>query len=416
MDYQTEQLSFNPASATIMHLDINSCFATIEQQANPFLRGKPVVVAAYPTASGCILASSIEAKKLGVKTGMRVKEGWALCPNLVVLDSDPDKYRQVHLGLKKLLSDYTDQLIPKSIDEFVLNLEGYPAFRQGYTGLAKEIKSRIKEEIGEWITVSIGFGPNRFLAKTASNLKKSGGLELIDKENFQEVYERLSLTDLHGIDRRNAFRLNSAGIFTVPEFVGAQWPQLKAAFQSIGGYYWYLRLRGWEIDSAPTIRKSFGNSYALPSPLVTEVELAPTLLKLTAKMAARLRRGGYRARGVHLAIGYKDGTFWGQAQTTKQELFASLDFYRYIRRLLEICPYRKPVRQLAVSCFDLVLAGPTQLLLFENLAKTGRLVRAVDRLNRIWGEYTIMPARVSLAANAVKDRIGFGNVRELNER
>lgn len=415
MDYQTK-LSFNPAPATIMHLDINSCFATIEQQANPLLRGKPVVVAAYPTASGCILASSVEAKKLGVKTGMRVREAWALCPSLVVLDSDPDKYRQVHLELKKLLGNYTDRLVPKSIDEFILSLEGYPSFGQGYVGLAKEIKGRIKEEVGDWITVSIGFGPNRFLAKTASNLKKPDGLELIDKENFHEVYERLSLTDLYGIDKRNAFRLNSVGIFTVPEFVGARWPQLKAAFQSIGGYYWYLRLRGWEIDSAPIIRKSFGNSYTLPKPLTTEPELTPTLLKLTAKMAARLRRGGYRARGVQLVIGYKDGTSWGQAHTTKQELFASLDFYRYIRRLLEICPYRKPVRQLAVSCFDLVLAGPTQLLLFENLTKTSRLVRAVDRLNRIWGEYTIMPARVGLAANAVKDRIGFGNVRELNER
>ena len=115
-------LEFNPKCSTILHIDLNSCFATIEQQANPYLRGKPVVVAAYATPAGCILAPSVEAKRYGIQTGTRVREGKKLCPNLIVLPPDPWKYRNVHLGLREILSSYTNDFNPKSIDEFVLNL------------------------------------------------------------------------------------------------------------------------------------------------------------------------------------------------------------------------------------------------------------------------------------------------------
>src|SRR3990170_4756783 len=95
-------LSFNPSPSYIMHIDLNSCFATIEQQANRFLRGKPVAVAAYTTPNGCIVAPSIEAKRYGVKTGMRVKDGQMLCRDLIIVPPDPNKYRSIHLALKKL--------------------------------------------------------------------------------------------------------------------------------------------------------------------------------------------------------------------------------------------------------------------------------------------------------------------------
>src|SRR3989338_8410898 len=129
---------FNKSEPTIMHIDLNSCFASVEQQANPLLRGKPIVVAAYITQSGCILAASIEAKVLGVKTGMRVKEGKMICPRLIVLPPDPDKYRQVHRKLKKLLQSYSERIVPKSIDEFVIDMEGLPVEEVG-----REIKRRI---------------------------------------------------------------------------------------------------------------------------------------------------------------------------------------------------------------------------------------------------------------------------------
>src|SRR3990167_3619335 len=142
-------LGFNQKLSTIMHIDLNSCFATIEQQANPHLRGKPVAVAAYVTPNGCILAPSIEAKRYGVQTGMRVKDGKAICSSLIIMPSDPWKYRNVHLALRKIVADYTNDFNPKSIDEFVLNLEGYPCIRsekwdvgRGMFEVGNEIKKR----------------------------------------------------------------------------------------------------------------------------------------------------------------------------------------------------------------------------------------------------------------------------------
>src|SRR3989344_6365999 len=222
-------LSFNPKPSTILHIDLNSCFATIEQQANPHLRGKPVAVAAYTTPSGCIVAPSIEAKSLGIKVGMRVKDGRAIYPNLIVLPPDPWKYRNVHLALRELLSGYTPDITPKSIDEFVLDFGKISNFQfpisnqfTNYqidklktnwkleTGnlrlreVALEIKQRIKAEIGDWLTVSVGIAPKRYLAKLASSLHKPDGLDEINRDNFLDCYLKLKLTDLPYIKIRNA--------------------------------------------------------------------------------------------------------------------------------------------------------------------------------------------------------------------
>ncbi len=141
-------LGFNPAPPTTMHIDLNSCFATIEQQANPFLRGKPLAVCAYATPAGCILAASVEAKRYGVKTGMRLREGKKLCPFMIAIDSDPNKYRHVHLKLREIMSDYTNEFYPKSIDEFVLELGKYlPVHDKTMREIGREIKVRIKKPI-----------------------------------------------------------------------------------------------------------------------------------------------------------------------------------------------------------------------------------------------------------------------------
>lgn len=414
MDYRTD-LPFNPKPPTIMHLDMNSCFASIEQQANPLLRGKPIAVAAYTTPSGCIVAPSIEAKKYGVKVGMRVKEGRLLCPNLIVLPPDPWKYRTVHLRLKRLLGKYTDKITPKSIDEFVLDFEGYPAAKRGMWLLAREIKKRIKSEVGERLWVSVGIGPNRFLAKTAAGLQKPDGLNEINKNDFLEVYARLKLMDLCGIKQRNTARLNSLGIFSVLDFYQASFGQLKAAFNSICGYYWYLRLRGWEIDDIEFGRRSYGNSYALPKPLVTSEQLAPILQKLAEKTGARLRKAGYWTKGVHVGVVFRDWSYWHHGQTLPKPIFGSREIYKEAFQILCSCPYQEPVRELAVSCFNLLKCREAQLDLFGELQKKENLVAAIDKINNRWGNFVITPARMLWAKDAVPDRIAFGGVKELEE-
>ncbi|OGD82953.1 hypothetical protein A2165_03350 [Candidatus Curtissbacteria bacterium RBG_13_40_7] len=398
-----------------MHLDLNSCFATIEQQANPRLRGKPVAVAAYDSPAGCIVAPSVEAKKYGVTVGMRVKDGKMLCPHLIVLTPDPWKYRNVHLALRKLLGNYTDKAVPKSIDEFVLDLEGYPAYRKGMIEVAREIKEKIKKEIGDWLTVSIGIATNRFLAKVGAGLNKPDGLDVIDKHNFADIYSKLRLVDLCGIKIRNAIRLNGAGVYTVWDFYRASVQRLKTAFKSILGYYWYVRLHGWEIDDVQSARRSYGNSFALPRPLIKPEELAPILQKLTEKTGMRMRKAGYTARGIHLAIVYRDHNFWHKGVSLPDWIFDSRDIYKIAFGLLNMSPYRSPVRDLAVSCFNLEKAKDVQLSLLEDLDKKRKLVNAIDLVNDRWGSFVITPAKMLGTGDAVIDRVAFGGVKELEE-
>jgi DNA polymerase-4 len=406
-------LSFNGRPSAVMHIDLNSCFATIEQQANPLLRDKPIAVAAYDTPNGCIVAPSVQAKRLGIKVGMRVSDGKLLCPGLIVLTPDSDKYRAVHILLKKILSQYTPEVCPKSIDEFVLDFSGTPALARGLFDIGQEIKDRIKSEIGDYLTVSIGLGPNRFLAKTASNLHKPDGLDEINKNNFSEIYNSLTLTDLTGIAGQNAIRLNSIGIYTVQDFYRADVSTLRLAFKSILGYYWFLRLRGWEIDDIDWGTKSFGHSYSLPKFLTKAEELAPILSKLVEKMCFRMRQSGYHTKGIHLSLLFKDHEYWHQGVSLDNPLFFSQDIYRIAYHLLRHSPYCLPVRNIAVSCFNLSNKSNMQMDLFADNIKKNNLSTAIDDINERWGSFVITPAIMANTENHVHDRIGFGNIRNL---
>ena len=409
-------MEFNSDLSKIMHVDINSCFATIEQQANPLLRGKPLVVAAFPTPRGCILAASIEAKKFGIKTGMRVFEGKALYPKLVVLPPDPWKYRSIHLRLRNLIAEYTNDFSPKSIDEFVLNMSDYLALKANpLKAVAREIKQRIKNEIGEWITVSIGIAPNRYLAKIAAGLHKPDGLDEINRNNFLEIYSSLKLTDLTGIKERNAIRLGSVGIKNVLDFYEAPIWKLKAAFRSIAARYWHARLRGYEVDDVEFERRSYGNSIAIGAKVVSAEEIAPILSNLVEKMSARMRAAGYLAHGVHLFVSYKDGTHWHHGELTGRELFDSRDIFKCALRIASCHPFGKPVRNIAVSVFDLAAAENLQLDFFENIEKKESLIKTADSINKCYGDFTIKPGRMLAGRQKVLDRIAFGGIKELEE-
>ena len=398
-----------------MHIDLNSCFATIEQQANPSLRGKPVAVAAYKTDGGFILAPSVEAKSLGVKMGMRVREGRQVCPNLIILEPDPWKYRNVHQALKNLLLVYTQNVYPKSIDEFVLDLQGFPAFDRGMVNVAVEIKQRIKSEIGEWLRVSIGIAPNRYLAKTASGLHKPDGLDIIDVSNYITVFSHLELNDLNGIKQGNIQRLNKHKIFTVLDFYNATPMELQQALHSVTGHYWYQRLRGFEVDDTLSKRRSYGNSVAIGEKITTVERLAPVLTKLVEKMSSRMRAAGYSARGVHISLVFKGGGHWNKGVTTNRGLFFSQDIYRIAYNLFPKPSLGFPVHILAVSCFNLFEEKHLQLNMLEEVDKKLALTKAQDLINQKWGHFVVASAKMLGAKRMVRDRIAFGGIKELEE-
>src|SRR5665213_2935602 len=201
-------LNFNAPQT--MHIDLNSCFAIIEQQANPLIRHKPVAIAAYDTPRGAIIASSYEAKALGIKLGVNVREARLLCSDVIVMMPDPEKYFDAHRRFKKVLLNYTDEVTPKSVDEFVIDFKGSIAVQNGLSleEVGHRIKQDIKESLGEYVTVNIGIATNRFLAKVAAGLHKPDGLDVISAEHLREMYSKLQLDDLPGINTRYRARLN----------------------------------------------------------------------------------------------------------------------------------------------------------------------------------------------------------------
>ena len=360
-------MNFNSKPSYIMLMDINSCFATIEQQANPNLREKPVVVAAYQTAKGTILAASVTAKKLGIKTGMRVSDAKRIYPKVIVLSPDPPKYRDVHNKLYNLLLNYTNKVEPKSIDEFILDLEGYPCLNgRSIFDVAKEIKKRIKNEIGDYITVSIGIAPNRYLAKVAAGMIKPDGLVEINKDNHLDVYSSLKLIDLTGIKNGMTSRLNGVGIYTVMDFYNASYELLKIGLKKAAAHSWYLRLRGHEIDAIPWGRKSFGNEVSLK--ISKNTDTSPIIARLFEKARARARNHGYKA--------------------LKKEVFIS-------------------DHKIAVKIFDLIENSNLQLDLFGQEIKKDSLEKTIDKINDKWGNFVVGSARGFMAKDKIKDRISF---------
>ena len=404
------EISLNKTSPTIMHIDLNSCFATVEQQAHPHLRGKPIVIAAYPTNSGCILAPSIEAKKFGIKTGMRVAEGKNLYPDLIVRTADTILIRDVHQKFMKIFEDYSPEVIPKSIDEAIIDFSPVFLKTTDLIAIGREIKKRFREEIGEWISCNVGISTNRFLAKTAASLHKPNGLDVIDYKNLEEVYKKLSLTDLTGINVRFEYRLNQAGIHSPLDFLKTPDHILrKVVFKSIVGHYWYLRLRGFEVDDFKTERKSFGQEYSLKEKTANLEKLKKIIMKLCEKMGRRLRQSDHFASGIHLGILYQDYSFWHKGKKINRSISSTKNLFEKIMVLFYLQPKAKTVLKISVSCFSLSQDNNLQLPLIDmGEEKINEISSALDKINDRFGEFTVTPATMMDMKDTVVDRIAFG--------
>lgn len=417
-------MEFSNADSTTMHIDMNSCFCSIEQQANPLLRNKPIAVVAYMSPGACILTASIEAKRFGVETGMRIKDGKLLCPQLICMMPDPPKYRYANRKFLQFFQQYTDQIAPLSIDEFAIDFSSSPtlyAFNdkglttsQAMHKIGLGIKEKINDQY-DWMKVSIGFGPNRFLAKMASNLQKPDGLHEISKQNILQVLQKMELEDIKGIKQGNGTRLRSYGINTALKFFYASQNDLKQAFRSIVGYYWWMRLHGYEPDKREFPRKSFGNQHALFTAYYpTDHQLHQVLCQITMKIGYRIRKAGYSAQGINVACLFDDYTYWHESHKTTHTLTADNDIYKEALHVLLKCP-NKRIRTLSASCHYLNEYQATQELLFENNERKHNLMNALDKITNRWGSNTVTPATLLNLERKVLDRVPFGATKELEE-
>ncbi len=406
---------FNPAPPTILHIDLNSCFATVEQQANHKLRGKPIGVSPIGGQYGCVIAPSIEAKALGIKTGMRVNECLKICPTMLILPPDPWKYRFVHVQFRKLLEEYSPEVHPKSIDEFVVDLKGTPALQRGIKKVGREIKRRIKAEIGDYLTVSIGIAPNRTLAKLAAGLHKPDGLDIIDINNYLDIYKSISLKDLPGIDKGFSGRLALIGVYTVLQMLDCELKELKQGFRSVVGEDWFARLRGWEVDNVEWATKSFSNQRVIYPAIINPDDILARLMFLTWKTTSRMRINGYQARHVFFGFNYRIGYYWEGKRTLKHYTFSSTEIFKIFKEIFRYEAPRDYISQIFVGVSDLKSRTELQMQVFQDIERESALYTAVDKIEHEYGKNTIKPAIMLGTEGIASHRIPFNAVREMEQ-
>lgn len=409
------QEEFNTERPLIMHIDLNSCFATVEQQARPLLRGKPIAIVNRRTDKTAIITASYEAKAMGVKVGMKLRDAKILCPDIIPLESDPSKYRYVYHKLLDIMRDYSPHVTMKSIDEGIIDFHdtSYAIAGRDLVEIGQEIKQRLKNEIGVWMRCNVGIATNRFLAKTAAGLHKPDGLDVITSQNIREVLSGLKLLDLTGIAHRNERRLNSVGIATPLQFLDADPITLRrVVFKSVVGEWWYKRLRGFEVDDVETHMQRVGRQYVLERFDLKHEEIAQRLHHLCESVGSRLRTQGKAARGVYVYAKTFDRNYWHSSTLSPLPFYSDRSIYAQAIQLFNKAPDN--IREIGIHCYELAELEDSQLSLFaDEISRERQVVDAVDVLNKRFGERTVHSAHTLATGIYVSTKIPFGSTRYL---
>ncbi len=377
------ELGFNQEEPLIMHIDLNSAFATIEQQARTSLRGRPIGVTNRLSRNCCVIAASYEAKALGIKVGMGLIEARMIIPNFMMLESDPPKYHHVYQKLCAIMKSYSPDVKMKSIDEGIIDFHSTRSTlnKRPLPDIGIEIKQRLKSEIGKWMRVNIGIGPNRFLAKTAAGLHKPDGLDVIDHKNLNDVYASMQLTDISGIARHYEARLNAAGIFTPLEFLSASSDTLRRqVFHSVIGDDWYQRLRGWETDDNITKLGHVGRQYVMDQRTDDSSVILPRFQYLCETVGRKLRYQGVDARGMLVWLVLEGNEYWQVRKMHKTSFYTDREVYERALYLFNQRPKAK-VTTIGVTCYQITPTRRAQASLFDTENKQEWLTEAVDEIN-----------------------------------
>ena len=429
---------------SILHIDFNSYFATVEQQANPRLRSKPIGVTGGDRMKRTVLgAASVEAKKFGVKTGMQIWEAKKLCPGIILVPGDSDKYLEVTKRFLGILKGYSPYLEVFSIDEVFLEILssghsgaerseaiesklgkdsiGRPlaSLQNDMIKMAHEIKSRIKSEIGEWITCSIGISYNKLMAKLAGSLQKPDGLVIIpDQKHAIEILDRVELDEICGIGERIKARLNKMGIFSFKTLRQVPKEILLFQFKSYGNFL-FNAARG--IDESLIIPfydkeevKSVSHRHTIDHDTNDPEEIKQILLKLTELVARRLRAKNLVGKTVSCWFRYSlhpdhtpgvssmgtpglhpggERVFEGDGmQETIHYTDDGLEIFKTTWKLFENIWDRGEIRMIGVSISNLTPQTPLNLSLLEENKKKEVITKALDKINDKYGEFTLKRA------------------------
>ncbi|HYA88122.1 MAG TPA: DNA polymerase IV [Nitrospirota bacterium] len=375
----------------ILHIDMNAFFASVEQRANPSLRGKAMAVIGS-LHRGVILSPSYEARAFGVKTGMTYGEAMRACPGLLLVPADPSKYSHTCEELLGIWKDFTPLVELFSIDEAFLDVTGCERLIGDPVQIAVRIKERIWREKG--LTCSIGIAPNKLLAKLGSDMQKPDGLVLISPEDVADVLEDLSVKEICGIGPSLTQRLAAMGIRTCGELGRTTARTLTAQFGIVGER---LRDMGLGIDHDPVVpmarqreeeSKSIGHSMTLTEDCADIEMLERHVLQLSEKVGRRLRRGSYHGDTVCLTLRYADFKTFTRQRRLRHAVNHGLDIYAAIRDLLRDIRLAQTIRLVGVSVSGLT-RNVEQIPLFGEERKRTFVAEAMDDINDRYGEFTI---------------------------
>lgn len=379
----------------ILHVDLNSFFASVEQQCNPHLRGKPVgIIKSF--GRSCVIASSNEAKKYGLKVGMSLSEVKSLCPQITLLPADFPKYADLTHRFIDLCSSYSTQMEIFSLDEVFLDVTQTAHLFGGPLLLAYDIQQRLVSNLGDWLGCSIGIAKNKLLAKIAAGMAPKRSVFVVTKDNQAELLARAPFDEVCGIGFRLTRRLKIMGITSLPQILATPLKKLKAEF----GPFWFKELRriakGQDNSNLITVNelpdaKSVSRTYTLLKDTRNPREIKALIRNLVEEACFKLRQMGLVGRQFGLSI---RGNHFSQGNylTTKTFTDDSLLVFNQVYKLFHSLNWSHPVRFAGVWISLLTRKNYLPLPLLKCDQRKAKLLKTIDQLNQIYGHHTLHPA------------------------
>ncbi len=362
------------------------------------------------TESTCVIAASYEAKQLGVKVGTGVREARRLCPGILLVKVRPRIYVEVHRHILRSVDQCAEVHRVYSIDEWTVRLRGEERQADTARRLARDVKRRILEDFGPWMTCSIGIAPTRLLAKIASKLEKPDGLTVLSVEDMPHRIENLSLDDLYGIGHGMLARLDEHGIRDVRALWDVGREQAVRIWGSVSGAHWWAGFHGHDEPEPPTSRRSMSHGHVLAPHFRNEEGACCIMARLVCKLAQRLRRSGYLAGSLRISVRDESGgTFSEEIGLPSVHDTSTLlkQFYVLWRRR---APGACPIKKVNVSVAGLVPASEVPRSLFDEFEKLRRLSQAIDEINKRYGPLTVYFGPVHHYRQLMENKIAFGRI------
>jgi DNA polymerase-4 len=384
-------------------VDFNSYFASVEQQAEPRLRGRPLGVVPMLADTTVCIAASVEAKTFGVKTGTKVAEARRLCPEIEFVVARHELYIDYHHRAVAAVDTVVPVRAVLSIDEMDCELTGRWRDPVKARELAAKVKSTLATQIGEYLRTSIGIGPNTFIAKTASDMVKPDGLVVIEQSELPERLFALPVRALSGVGKQMEKRLAQHGIVTVRDLAGRSRDELRAVWGGVGGEIMYDRIRGEEQHERANETSSISHSSVLGPELRNPEDAFAVMNRLVQKAAMRLRKANFYAGRLSIGVKYIDGTRWD----TDMKLVDTQDTVTFLHALDKMWAKRprnrRTILQVGMAYSDFVSEANHTGSLFASEDKSKSLYSTLDKLNTRFGKQAVYFA----SAHKARDRGGL---------